>query len=153
MQENWHFRTEPNPGSHRTRTLLSDTWQEPEPNETLVVLEPEQNRIRAIRFISHLYLRVKNKRVVGPIRLSMITTVDNILAPNVTVQTQCLWQKIINLIILAEISLLVLSHLLQKGNVHYTRLVFQTALTHWIFLAKIFFLLFVRNFFKKRMYT
>ena len=45
----------PNRGSHRTRTLFSDTWQEPEPNWTLVVLEPEQNRTRAIRVLSHLY--------------------------------------------------------------------------------------------------
>jgi len=39
-------RTEPNSGSHRTRTPYSDTQQ-----------EPEQNRTRAMRVLSHLYYK------------------------------------------------------------------------------------------------
>ena len=59
MQENWHFRTEQNRtlvvSQNPNRTEPFFQIVDKNPNRTLVVLKLEQNRIRAMMVLSHLY--------------------------------------------------------------------------------------------------
>jgi len=56
-------RTKPEPKEpNRIRTLTLQTRQEPEPNRTLIAIEPEQNRTQTIRFLSHSTLTIRTAK-------------------------------------------------------------------------------------------